>query len=141
MRVYKYKFPFLNLRIKLYLSFNSIEKYCFVFFFFGEWKKVRLYFFLSYYLRSFWNWLDLSSIFTWESIFVLFSNKRSVTGEVIYRENKYRIVDENGLKSVLKIKFHFAKHPNNLNHGLVKKVKCVQSVQLWNSCEQFPSFN
>ena len=36
LRVYKYKFPFLNLRIKLYLSFNSIEKYCFVFFFFGE---------------------------------------------------------------------------------------------------------
>lgn len=40
----KYKFPFLNLRIKLYLSFNSVEKYCLIFFFFGE-KKLDYIFF------------------------------------------------------------------------------------------------
>lgn len=117
----KYEIPFLNLRIKLYLSFNSVEKYCLDFFFFGE-KKVDYIFFKTITFVVFENWLDLSSIFTRESISVLFSKTKDL--EVIYRENKYRIVDENSSKSVLKMEFHFAKHQNNLNH-LVKKVKCL----------------
>lgn len=140
----KYEIPFLNLRIKLYLSFNSVEKYCLDFFFFFGEKKVDYIFFKTITFVVFENWLDLSSIFTRESISVLFSKTKDL--EVIYRENKYRIVDENGSKSVLKMEFHFAKHQNNLNHGLVKKVKClnrwfIYEIYVNNFSILLPSFN
>lgn len=107
---------------KIVFEFQFSRKILLGFFFFGE-KKVDYIFFKTITFVVFENWLDLSSIFTRESISVLFSKTKDL--EVIYRENKYRIVDENGSKSVLKMEFHFAKHQNNLNHGLVKKVKCL----------------
>lgn len=107
---------------KIVFEFQFSRKILLGFFFFGE-KKVDYIFFKTITFVVFENWLDLSSIFTRESISVLFSKTKDL--EVIYRENKYRIVDENSSKSVLKMEFHFAKHQNNLNHGLVKKVKCL----------------